>query len=341
MCQFDVTIAIPVFNAATFLEKSLRSALSQSVEKLEILILDDCSTDNSVEIIKCISKNYAHRLTLYTSPRNCGVGVMRNKALELAKGDYLFFMDCDDWITDDCIEVMLHEAKKHNADLVIGSHYDIRDGVEYAITEKQQIFIESDSFANFAFKERYGYVGGVWNKLMKTDCIRREHLFFPEYRVGEDVPFIFQLITKVMTVVILEKKTYYYLIRSGSLCQYNSRAVIPHDEIETHIASKFLLKDILANHIKDSYYMSMLCVVMDYCLDTVRAMIEKRNILEKQISLSVFNDLLAYPVPLRTMLRYGNRRDVINCVLCNLPICVTKYLIIIRKTIREYLPKWI
>lgn len=335
MGRVEVTIAIPIYNVATFIEKSLRSCLVQSVFNLEILILNDCSTDNSIEVIKHVASDYQVLLSIYNAPQNCGVGAMRNKAVELAKGDYLYFLDSDDLMTEDCLETLLGEARLYDADLVIASHVDVCGENETIKKEEQNYFEQPDAFANYAFTKRYGYAEGVWNKLIRTDLLRREQLVFPDYRVGEDVPFIFQLITKVQRVVLLDKVTYRYIVRPGSLSQNNPRSMIPKKETDTHVASKFLLKEILAQNTEKAYYMPMLCIVMDYCLDTVRVMIEKRNVLEERVAPSVFKQIMHYPATLSQVLGYGGRRNVFNYLLCHTPFPLVSSYYNLKKYVKD------
>lgn len=335
MEKYDVTIAMPVYNASAYLEKSLKTALEQTHKNIELLILNDDSRDDSIEVIRRIAEKYQILLTIYNSPKNCGVGVMRNKAIELAKGDYLYFLDSDDFMSEDCLELMISAVQKCGADLVIGSHVDVRDGVEHTKIEDPLFFDKPDEFATYAFTKRYGYAGGVWNKLMKTDLLRSNHITFPDYRVGEDVPFIFQLITKVQKVVLLDKVTYKYIIRPGSLCQYNPRDLIPKREVDTHVASKFLLKDILSQNIDKSFYMAMLTIVMDYCLDTVRVMIEKRKVVEERLAPSVIKQIMHYPASLSQVVRYGGKRNLFNFLLCHSPYLLVYYYYIFRKAIKD------
>ena len=335
MGKIDVTIAMPVYNASDFIEKSLRTAFEQTHKNIEILILNDCSTDGSIEVIHRIAEKYHILLTIYNSPKNKGVGAMRNKAIELAKGDYLYFLDSDDYMSEDCLELMISEARKYDADLVIGSHMDVRDDVKYIKKEEPFSFDKPDEFATYAFTKRYGYAGGVWNKLMKTDLLRQDHILFPDFRVGEDVPFIFQLITKVQKVVLIDKVTYQYIIRPGSLCQYNPRDIIPKREVDTHVASKLLLKDILSQNIDKPYYIPMLTIVMDYCLDTVRVIIEKRKIIEKQVSLSTLKQMMHYPAKISQIMKYGGRRNYINYLLCHMPLSFVFSFFIFRKFCKD------
>lgn len=339
MERINVTIAIPIYNVAGFIKQSLQSALNQTIDNYEILILNDCSTDDSVEVIQKLAENADALLTIYNSKQNCGVGVMRNKAIELAQGEYLYFLDSDDIMIQNCLEIMLSEARKYDSDLVIGSHIDVRGDVERMNKEVQHVFLNKDEFALYAFDKRYGYAGGVWNKLFKVDLLRRCNIMFPEYRVGEDVPFIFRLITQVNRVVLIDEVTYKYIIRPGSLSQENPRTIIPKVEIDTHMLSRFLLKKILSDNVGKPFYMPMLAVVMDYCIDTVRVVIEKRNYFEEPISHKVIMDMMSNPASFHQIVQFGNKRTIFNWLLCQMPFPVVFSYFYLRKKLKDWKSK--
>lgn len=339
MKSINVTIAIPVYNVATFIEKTLQSALLQTINNYEILILNDCSTDNSVQIIENIIEKSGVLLNIYNSRYNLGVGAMRNKAIELARGKYLFYLDSDDTVTPNCLELLLAEAQKYDADLVIGSYADVCGSNEAVFRESKRVFMDTDEFALYAFNKRYGYAGGVWNKLIKVDLLRRCNITFPEYRVGEDVPFIFSLITHVQRTVLISDVTYKYIIRSGSLSQMNPRQIIPKAEIDTHLASRFLLKSIASTNIGKPYYMSMLAVVMDYCVDSARVVIEKQKYFEEPISSNVVMDLLIFPASLFQVIKFGRKRNICIWLLCQMPYWVVFMYFNLRKKIKDWKSK--
>ena len=125
--KYDVTIAMPVYNAEQYLNESIGSVCRQTwMERIELLILDDCCTDHSIERIKEMAHKHGLTLSIFRAKQNSGVGVMRNKAIELAQGKYLFYLDSDDIITPDCIETFLRHAQDYDAELIIGSHCDVR-----------------------------------------------------------------------------------------------------------------------------------------------------------------------------------------------------------------------
>ncbi|MDR3129792.1 MAG: glycosyltransferase [Tannerellaceae bacterium] len=118
-----VTLSMPVYNVAPYIEKALLSALNQTYEEIEFIVVDDKGTDNSMEIVRNIIAGHPRgkAVRIIDHPMNIGLGAGRNTAIDNARGDYLFFMDSDDEITQDCIQKLYDEMKRSNVDFVQGS----------------------------------------------------------------------------------------------------------------------------------------------------------------------------------------------------------------------------
>lgn len=105
-----VSIIIPVYNAAKFLPECIRSIESQTYKQLEAIFVNDCSTDESLEQLSLLSKNSRLDMVILNNTKNGGTAFSRNEGLKAASGDYVFFMDDDDTITADCIELLAKSA---------------------------------------------------------------------------------------------------------------------------------------------------------------------------------------------------------------------------------------
>lgn len=117
-----VTVIVPVYNVAAYIEKCARSLFEQSFDNLEIIFIDDCSTDNSVDVIKTVLKEYPARkkqTRLIKMPSNAGSASVRRQGLIAATGDYVIHCDGDDWVDVDLYEMMYKEAVRTNADIVV------------------------------------------------------------------------------------------------------------------------------------------------------------------------------------------------------------------------------
>ena len=117
-----VSIIVPVYNTGKYIQKCIESLLSQTYKNLEILLINDGSTDNSEQIIL----SYKDKRIKYTSKENEGIGKTRNLGIDLATGDYLMFIDSDDYIKEDCVEKFVKKCESHKCDIAVSDYYEDR-----------------------------------------------------------------------------------------------------------------------------------------------------------------------------------------------------------------------
>jgi len=117
-----VSVIIPVYNTGKYLERCVGSVMRQTFRDIEVICVNDCSTDNSLEILRSLSEN-DKRVKIIDFANNQGVSRARNAALDVASGDYVSFLDSDDWIDEDYIEAMVSRAKLTGDDIIVNSHY--------------------------------------------------------------------------------------------------------------------------------------------------------------------------------------------------------------------------
>lgn len=299
MKDYSVTIAIPVYNAEKYIAKSLQAALDQTFGDIEILLIDDCGTDGSLAIVESMrtSSERGHCISVYRNAHNMGVAGARNAAIDIAKGKYIYFFDSDDYIPADTIEKMYGAAVAADADLVTGSYRDIIDAGHYVDNiEQAKSFSRPGEFARYVFGSYTGVSVGPWNKLIRTQMLRDNRLYFPELRISEDVPFSFLLFSRAQKVVCLPDITYHYIIHEGTICQYNPRDVIPVDEIKWHIKSRMMLKDIASQCKDEDFFPLMVSAAMGYCFSLAGVIVRKKKIISEQIPYEVLSQLIAYPI---------------------------------------------
>ena len=230
-----ITISIPVYNVAKYVEKALLSALNQTYDNLEILVVDDKGADNSMEIVrKIVATNARGKIVrIIEHEQNIGLGATRNTSIENAKGEYLFFMDSDDYISDNCIELLYKAIKKSNADMAVGSFAAVlADG---SISERYingNLIEEGECALGKWITSRKVYVQ-VWNKLYRTELLRKNNVICIPSNRNEDVFYTFQLIPVVKKVVFIPDITYFYLIENPDSTMYTLKTSL-FDE-RTHI----------------------------------------------------------------------------------------------------------
>ena len=219
-----ISVIIPVFNVEPYLGKCLDSVIGQTYKNLEIILINDGSTDNSGGICdKYAMKD--HRIIVHHK-KNGGVSSARNVGLMHATGKYIGFTDSDDWLEPDMYEVLHNELRHRSATVCIAAFF--RDTDTDSVPMKNRIHIQSDTLTCkdmmlFALKRDHymGFCAYLWNKLFLSDIIADNALFFDEsINYGEDVLFLMNVIISMGSAgVYCEKPLYHYYQRCSSIAR--------------------------------------------------------------------------------------------------------------------------
>ncbi len=189
--EIKVSVIIPVFNTGKYLDKCVNSIINQSVKEIEIICVNDCSTDNSLEILQNFAKK-DNRVKIIDLKENKGVSNARNTGIDLAKGEYIYLIDSDDWLDENYLEEMLKKSKETNSNIIINANFVN----EYADENKKAYskfnFITKD-FEVFSSKTVQKYFPPViWTRLYKRDYINKYNFRFPMVKCGaEDIYFAY------------------------------------------------------------------------------------------------------------------------------------------------------
>lgn len=218
MLQPLVSIIIPVYNLADYLPQCLDSVQGQSYENIQVLLVNDGSTDASL----AICREYARRDSRFQliDKANSGVSDSRNQALDRAEGKYIQFLDGDDWLTPDATEALVHAAESTGADLVLAHFYRVADErmAPRGHIKKERVLTRQE-FAEEMMKAPANYYYGVlWNKLYRRSIIDSRRLRFDsQVNWCEDFLFNLEYIERVRLVSAVPKPIYYYRKRENSL----------------------------------------------------------------------------------------------------------------------------
>lgn len=211
-----VSIIIPVYNVEHYIEESLRSALCQTYAEIEYIIVDDCGTDHSIEIARylCDSVEYRYRQVKFVQHEyNRGVSAARNTGLLYATGEYIFFMDPDDIMKPNCIELHYEAIQKGKADFCV-ANIQI-EGAKSIHIKEIDCGIEQSS-PLFSFLKR-SWSDGVWNKLYRKDFIETYGIRFNKKMIlAEDALWNYQYASLAKKVTHIKEATYIYKIHSNS-----------------------------------------------------------------------------------------------------------------------------
>ena len=211
-----ISIIIPVYNSRERLRECLESVVAQSYENKEVIVVDDCSTDGSLEICREYEKNYSF-FRVYTK-ENEGVSAARNYGLSKARGEYIEFVDSDDMLYPDACKLLEERIRRDGSDLVIGGYYNEKE--ERKILYGDALFSERKEF----MKEFPGLFSGFflhvpWNKLYRRSVIEAAGAEFPrDFSKGEDLLFNLRVLEKTEKISVMNEVLYfYYNISENSL----------------------------------------------------------------------------------------------------------------------------
>ena len=299
--QYEVTIGIPVYRAAGYIEKTMESALSQTFPSIEFLVLDDCGGDGSMDVIERLQKEHPRGkdIRILRHEKNYGIGVARNRILDEARGNYLFFLDSDDIIMSDTIQLLFDHAQKIDAEIVYGSweRIDVIDKTpSVQSVYPYMLFTEPDGLAMYAFKNYSTFRISVCNCLMKISTLRDAHLHFVDAIFWEDMAFTYEMVTKVRRAILLPEITYYYICRPDSLSHFQERKTLHKEEILKNASVVNYLKDKLGVLRGHSYVPYMNYNLGMNSFYVVCYVLKHQSIIHPMISNSELRQLMQMPL---------------------------------------------
>ena len=210
-----VSVIVPVYNVEEYLARCVDSILSQTYRNLEVILVDDGAKDSS----GAICDSYAQRdsRVKVVHKENGGLSSARNAGIDIARGEYLEFVDSDDWLEPDAVESMLHQAVVHQVELVLGGRWDVsaRTGEKkLGLCPSHQEIISGTEMVRRIFR---------WEICDSSACDKlfQKRLFrairCPHGKVVEDVPVMYKIVLDAGRVALLDKPVYNYFHRSGSI----------------------------------------------------------------------------------------------------------------------------
>ena len=232
--KYDVTIGIPVYQSEAYVRQALESALAQTYHSIEFLIIDDCGNDGSMDVVRDIQKHHQRGkyIRILSHSSNLGVSASRNHIIEEARGDFLYFMDSDDTIAVNTIDLLMDQIRQCNAEIAFGSYEKIDLSGERTVYQYPFVFfLKPDQLASFAYRQYGGIQASACNYLVKLSVIRDNALRFVNTDFWEDMVFTNNLVTYISRAVLLPDITYTYICRKNSLSHYQERNQIDKAEI--------------------------------------------------------------------------------------------------------------
>ncbi len=317
MSNPKVSVILPVHNAEKYLEQCLNSILGQTLKDIELICVDDKSTDGSAAILDSYAANES-RLRFLQSP-GLGAGGARNIGLESAQGEYLSFLDADDFFEPDMLESAVAKAEEDQSDVVVYGSW-LYDTVRQANRQakwmlKTECLPEGRPFAPSEIADRLFNVFGnyTWNKLFRTSLVREKGILFQEISRTNDLFFTCTALTQANLISVIDKTFVHYRVATQtSLQSTNDRDPLSFlkafDALHVYLESNDLLpqyEESFDNHLLDAacaniasvHTLDSVRLIRDAAIDSVESkygiLSQKRGLIHNQTQLKEYESLLS------------------------------------------------
>lgn len=221
MNEIKISVIVPVYNTSKFLEKCLRSIMEQNFKEIEIICVNDGSTDNSLEILKKLQKE--DNRIIIIDKKNEGVSKARNTALKIAKGKYCLNIDSDDYIKQGYFKALYERAEKDNLDITLSNiifDYLEKPQKNYILNDlkiSDTKVITGNEYINIFLKENFN--GYTWNKLIKIELYKKNNITYNEkIFMMEDVEVILKLSKHAEKIGKINSTFYHYVQHQSNGC---------------------------------------------------------------------------------------------------------------------------
>ena len=212
-----VSIVVPVYNAEKYLDKSISALLNQTYSDIEVILVENGSTDNSLDICKRFA-DFDARIRVIDTKENIGAGEARNVGISRATGEYICFFDADDWYEDTIVEKLVSSVLNNGSDIAICAYEAFVEGTDkkdYHTCKSMICKTKKEAQQYFADCFPDGHVGFLWNKIYKLSVIKDNNIRFPRLSRLEDGFFNLAFFTMAESISVIEDELYHYRISSS------------------------------------------------------------------------------------------------------------------------------
>ena len=311
--KYEVTIGIPVYNVEKHIRLTMDSVLAQTFQDIEFLVLDDCGTDSSIDIVREYQQTHPRGkdIRIVRQPENGGIGRARNRIIDEAQGTYLYFIDADDSIAPNTIGLLYGNAKKYDADIVYGSYERIE---EFDGTTKKKLyqypdlqFLKENEFAERVYSKYDFLQANTWNFLIKRDIYLKNGIRYKKVNYWEDFSTTIYLPVYIHRAVLLSDITYFYYCRYGSLSNFEKRSHIDKEEIQKTIDAMGEVKRSYECVQSKPYFHKWLYKVMMTHFYMVCSILKNEKVISPAFTKREIRDIMKLPLSFSEIYRLGWR----------------------------------
>lgn len=276
-----VSIVVPIYNAAKYLPECIESLINQEYHDIEILLVDDGSTDDS-PVICCEYEKIDHRIR-YIRKENGGVSSARNEGIRFARGKYLTFVDSDDYLDRNIINLAVKLMIESNADMIgwnalIVNNNEKRKAKDIRFCQDDFADIQAALISNYTSECYCGdYIRAVWGKLLKSSVIHENNISFSEeLYIGEDAVFLMEYMQHIQSAVLTNEFGYYYRILPNSAVRRYKSDLYDQSIMQIRMMEK-LVKNENNNEIIDCSLYVLQWTLLHDLLDNISSSPQKKK----------------------------------------------------------------
>lgn len=255
-----VSVIVPAYNAEKYIKRCIESILNQTYRNIEVIVIDDGSEDRTYDVVTEMSKS-DDRLKLYRQ-ENQGVSVARNYGIRVSSGEYIGFVDSDDYIKEEMYEKMMQYIKEY--DLVLCNHLILNDVERQPDVSVASGKYDSKSVIEAIFEHKLG--GNVWRTLMKREIIKRNNITFKKLKMSEDMLYLVEYLLCISEAMILGEKYYVYNRDNESSAVQNLGNVkyledlIRYPTLLFELFERYKKNDLFAKQISNEYVITAMSI---------------------------------------------------------------------------------
>ena len=277
MKKYKVSVIVPVYNVEKYIEKCLDSLGNQTLKDIEIIVVNDGSPDNSQEIINRYVKKYPKKVKSYIK-ENGGQGSARNFGLTVATGEYIGYVDSDDYVELDMYEKLYNKATRNNLNVVICGSYNAYESGKREVELDREIFKDKKKNAFFGRM-------AVWNKIYKRELLVDSNVSFRSKLWYEDLDFTLQILAGAEKIGYVNKPFYNYLIREGS--------TMNNSNVDRNLEILLAFDEVIKNKELDKYKSIVEFLAIDHIYISAIVRVINADV-DKKKRIEVINKLIDY-----------------------------------------------
>ena len=268
-----ISVIIPIYNSEEYLEKLLSSLREMINEKIQVILVNDGSTDNSKNIIN----RYNDIFKVIHLKKNHGVSYARNYGLKYATGKYITFVDSDDSISKDYFKVLLKNIESNHDIYAFELEHVYKDRVNKNTCEYKKLYTKEELFSN-NFLKPYVFIW-VTNKCIKREVLLRNRINFNiDYSIGEDLDFMLKVLNSIKTIYFIDKTLYYYNRANSNSLTRKKILSLPYD---TFICNTKIEEFFIKNKINNKFFSNYKMNIYNYVDNKLRTSNIEESILNK------------------------------------------------------------